>query len=57
MGSCTVMRGYKTGLEKRLCNGPVPHLLDIDKDLFHPIHNAVKHFLNNFENSKSCCGI
>ena len=50
MDSCAVMRGHKTGLEKRLRNGPVPHLLEIDRDLFHHIHNVVKDFLNNFEN-------
>ena len=44
------MGGCKTGLEKRLRDGPVPHLLDIDGDLCHHIHNIVKKFLSNFEN-------
>ena len=47
--SCAKMRGCKTGLEKRFHDGPVPHLLDIDGDLCHHIHNIVKKFLNNFE--------
>ena len=50
MDSCAVMRGCKTGLEKRLRDGPVPHLLDIDGDLCHHIHNIVKKFSNNFDN-------
>ena len=49
MDSCAMMRGCKTGLEKRLRDGPVPPLLDIDGDLCHRIHNIIK-FLNNFEN-------
>ena len=43
------MRGCKTDLEKRFHDSPVPHLLDIDGDLCHHIHNIVKKFLNNFE--------
>ena len=50
MDPCAVMRGCKTGLEKRLRHGPVPHLLDIDGDLCHHIHNIVKKFSNNFDN-------
>ena len=50
MDSRAVMRGCKTGLEKRLRDGPVPHLLEINGDLCHHIHNIVKKFLNNFEN-------
>ena len=46
--SCAVMRGCKTGLMKRLHDGPVPHLLDINEDLCHHIHNIVKTFLKNF---------
>ena len=34
MDSYVVMRSCKTGLEKRLNYGLVPHLLDIDRDLF-----------------------
>ena len=40
MDSCAMMRGCKTGLEKRLRNSPVPHLLDIGGDLCHHIHTA-----------------
>ena len=50
MDSCAVMRGCKTGLEKRLRDGSVPYLLDIDGDLCHHVLNIVKKFLNNFEN-------
>ena len=35
MNSYVVTRGCKTGLEKRLDYGLVPHLLDIDGDLCH----------------------
>ena len=45
-----MMRGCKIGLEKRLRDGPVPHLLDIDGDLCHHLYNIVQKFLNNFEN-------
>ena len=50
MDSSAVMRGCKTGLEKRLFDDPVPHLLDIDGDLFHDIYIIVKKILNNFGN-------
>ena len=50
MDSCAVMRGCKTGLEKRLHDGPVPHLFHIDGELCHHIHNIIKKFFNNFEN-------
>ena len=45
-----MMRGCKTGLEKRRRNGPVPNQLDIDGDCSHHIHSIVKKFLNNFGN-------
>ena len=50
IGSCTVMRDSKTGLDKRLCDGLVPHLLGSDRDLCHHFHNTVKKFHNNFDN-------
>ena len=50
MDSSAVMRGCKTGLEKRLFDDPVPHLLDIDGDFFHHIYIIVKKIVNNFGN-------
>ena len=50
MDSSTMMRGCKTGLEKRLYDSSVPHLLDFNDDLCHHIHNIIKKFLNNFQN-------
>ena len=50
MDSCAVMRGCKTGLQKRLRDDPVPRLLDINGDVCNQIHNLVKKFLNNFNN-------
>ena len=44
MNLCSVMRGCKTGLDKRLCDGPVPY------HRCHHIYNIVKKFLNNFDN-------
>ena len=38
--STNYMRGKKGGLEKRL-RGKVPHLLNIDGDCCHHIHNSV----------------
>ena len=40
MDSCAMMRGCKIGLEKRLRDGPVPHLLDIDGDLSRTISKS-----------------
>ena len=37
MDSCAMVKGCKTGLEKRLRNGSVPHLLDTDQGLCHHI--------------------
>ena len=33
MDSCAVMRGNKTGLEKRIRDNKAPHLVDIDGDM------------------------
>ncbi|XP_077418071.1 uncharacterized protein LOC144049225 [Vanacampus margaritifer] len=49
MDSCAVMRGSKSGVETRLREGPAPHLLDIDGDTCHHIHNASKHFCKPFK--------
>ena len=49
MDSCAVMRGSKSGLEVRLRSEKAPHLLDIDGDSCHHVHNAAKEFLKPFE--------
>lgn len=49
MDSCNVMRGSKTGLEKRLTSSVTPHLLDIDGDSCHHAHNAAKQFMKPFD--------
>lgn len=48
MDSCNVMRGSKSGLETWLRNEKVPHLLDIDGDSCHHLHNATKYFCKPF---------
>lgn len=48
MDSCNVMRGSKSGLEKRI-QEKAPHLLDVDGDSCHHIHNAAKQFCKPFE--------
>lgn len=48
MDSCNVMRGSKLGLETRIRNEKAPHLLDIDGDSCHHIHNASKNFSKPF---------
>lgn len=48
MDSCSVMRGEKSGFQARL-KQCVPHLLDIDGDSCHHIHNAVKRFCGPFD--------
>ena len=50
IASYTVMRDSKTGLDKRLCDDLVPHLLGVDRDLCHHFNNTVKKFHNNFDN-------
>ena len=49
LDSCGVMRGKKTGLEKRIRDGPAPHLLDIDGDSLHHVHNASKRLTKPFD--------
>ena len=48
MDSCNVMRGSKNGVEEKL-RTQAPHLLDIDGDICHHIHNASKKFCEPFE--------
>ena len=50
IGSCTVMRHSKTGLDKTRRDGLVPHLLGVHRGLCHHFHNTVKKFPNNFDN-------
>lgn len=50
MDSCAVMRGSKTGLEKRIRDERAPHLLNIDGDICHHVHNATKKFCSPFGN-------
>lgn len=50
MDSCKVMRGTKSGLETRIREQKAPHLLDIDGDSCHHVHNACKKFCLPFEN-------
>ena len=42
MDSCAVMRGSKNGVETKIRSNHAPHLLDIDGDSCHHIHNAAK---------------
>lgn len=42
------MRGKKTGVEKRLRDNKVPHLLDIDGETCHTVNNCVKRFTSQF---------
>lgn len=44
LDSCNVMRGSKAGLETRIRCEKAPHLLDVDGDSCHHIHNACKKF-------------
>ena len=49
MDSCNVMRGSKSGLETRIRTEKAPHLLDVDGDTCHHIHNACKAFCKPFK--------
>ena len=42
MDSCSVMRGRKSGVETRIRSENAPHLIDIDGDTCHHVHNACK---------------
>ena len=49
MDSCAVMRGSKQGLETRIRTERASHLLDIDGDVVHHLHNATKQFCQPFK--------
>ena len=40
MDSCSVMRGSKNGFEVKLHENMASHLIDIDGDVCHHIHNV-----------------
>ncbi|XP_045193668.2 uncharacterized protein LOC123549557 [Mercenaria mercenaria] len=48
LDSCNTMRGKKSGLEARI-REKAPHLLDIDGDSVHHVHNAAKAFTTPFK--------
>lgn len=50
MDSCAVMRGSKSGLERRIREEKAEQLLDIDGDVCHHLHNATKKFCGPFKN-------
>jgi len=54
MDSCSVMRGSKNGLEVTLRKHQASHMLDIDGDTCHHIHNATKKFCSVFESKIEC---
>ncbi|GBM18111.1 hypothetical protein AVEN_75529-1 [Araneus ventricosus] len=47
MDSCSVMSGENAGLEVKI-SSQCPHLLDIDGDSCHHVHNAAKQFSKSF---------
>lgn len=49
MDSCAVMRGSKSGFETRIREEVCPHLVDIDGDSCHHIHNCCKKFCKQFD--------
>ena len=49
MDSCNVMRGSKSGFETRIRDSRAHHLLDIDGDACHHIHNASKSTFESFD--------
>lgn len=49
MDSCNVMRGSKEGFEQQIKKKKAPHLLDIDGDSCHHIHNISKKFCEPFD--------
>ena len=50
MDYCNVMRGSKSGVEVKIRSNKAEHLLDIDGDTCHHIHNASKKFCKPFNN-------
>ena len=51
---CLLSRS-KTGVEKRL-RDEIPHLLDVDGDLVHHVHNAAKVLCTTFAHDKKVSG-
>ena len=51
LDSCGVMQGKKSVLEVRLQHGNAPHLLDIDGDSLHHVHNASNKITEKFNQS------
>lgn len=49
MDSCNVMRGKKAGVETRLRQEKAPHLMDIDGDSCHHLHNSCKKLCAPFD--------
>ena len=49
MDSCAVMRGSKNGLEIKIRRENQEHLLNIDGDICHHVHNACKKFCAPFK--------
>ncbi|XP_023930192.1 uncharacterized protein LOC112041353, partial [Lingula anatina] len=49
LDSCNVMRGSKSGVESRLRAEKARHLLDVDGDSCHHIHNATHKFCKPFD--------
>ena len=49
MDSCNVMRGSKNGFETKIRENLLSHLLDIDGDSYHHVHNIAKCFKKPFE--------
>ena len=49
LDSCNVMRGKKAGLETLIRTDRAPHLLNIDGDICHHIHNATGVFCKPFK--------
>ena len=49
MDSCAVMLGSKKGLETRIRKELASHLLDVDGDVCHHVHNASKRICGPFE--------
>lgn len=50
MDSCNVMRGKLGGVETRIRKDLAPHLLDVDGDSCHHVHNSSKRFSKPFNN-------
>ena len=49
MDSCNVMRGSKSGFEKRVCDAVAPHLLDIEGDSARHAHNSANQLSKPFD--------